>query len=192
MTELFETARRGFAPVVITLVLGACGQGDPASEADAATAAPTDDHAAHAERWVDSEFQPSSLERDAQLAEMAWFTEAAAPFRGMTISVVSETLTTHEYESEVLTRAFEDITGIRVTHDLIQEGDVIEKLQTQMQSGQNVYDAYVNDSDLIGTHFRYGYVVPLSDFMIGEGADVTSPTLDLPDFIGRKIGRAHV
>ena len=56
---------------------------------------------------------------------------------------------------------------------------MIEKLQTQMQSGENVYDAYVNDSDLIGTHARYGYVVPLSDFMSGEGADVTSPTLDL-------------
>jgi len=53
-----------------------------------------------------------------------------------------------------------------------------------MQSGQNVYDAYVNDSDLIGTHARYGYVVPLSDFMAGDGASVTSPTLDLDDFIG--------
>ena len=76
------------------------------------------------------------------------------------------------------------MTGIRVNHDLIQEGDVIEKLQTQMQSGENIFDAYVNDSDLIGTHSRYGYVVALSDFMAAEGADVTSPTLDLQDFIG--------
>ena len=115
---------------------------------------------------------------------MAWFTQAAEPYRGMTINVVSETLTTHEYESETLTKAFYEITGIQVNHDLIQEGDVIEKLQTQMQSGENVYDAYVNDSDLIGTHSRYGYVVALSDFMAGEGAEVTSPTLDLQDFIG--------
>ena len=102
----------------------------------------------------------------------------------MTINVVSETLTTHEYESEVLTEAFFEITGIKVNHDLIQEGDVIEKLQTQMQTGQNVYDAYVNDSDLIGTHSRYGYVVALSDFMENEGAAFTLPTLDLEDFIG--------
>jgi glycerol transport system substrate-binding protein len=53
-----------------------------------------------------------------------------------------------------------------------------------MQSGRSIYDAYVNDSDLIGTHSRYGYVVPLTDFMAGEGADVTSPTLELEDFIG--------
>ena len=125
------------------------------------------DFAANAARWVSEEFQPSTLSEAEQLAELAWFTEASAGLRGMSINVVSETLTTHEYESETLTRAFYDITGIRVTHDLIQEGDVIEKLQTQMQSGENVYDAYVNDSDLIGTHSRYGYVVPLSDFMSG-------------------------
>jgi glycerol transport system substrate-binding protein len=165
----------------VALVLGGCG-GEPAPPADdAAFMAAAAERAA---RWVDEEFQPSTLDREQQLAELAWFTRAAAPFRGMRINVVSETLTTHEYESRVLTRAFEEITGIRVTHDLIQEGDVIEKLQTQMQSGQNVYDAYVNDSDLIGTHFRYGHVVPLSDFMAGEGADVTSPSLDLDDFIG--------
>ena len=90
------------------------------------------DYAAIAARWIDAEFQPSTLNRDQQLEEMAWFTAAAEPFRGLEISVVSETLTTHEYESTVLTKAFEEITGINVTHDLIQEGDVIEKLQTQI------------------------------------------------------------
>ncbi len=169
------------------VVLGGCGESSeqPSKEAaETAAAAMTADFAASAARWADSEFQPSTLDREAQLAELAWFSQAAAPFRGMRINVVSETLTTHEYEATVLAKAFAEITGIQVTHDLIQEGDVIEKLQTQMQSGQNVYDAYVNDSDLIGTHSRYGYVVPLSDFMAAEGADVTLPTLDLDDFIG--------
>ena len=145
---------------------------------------PDMDYAGNAQRWIADEFQPSTLSEAEQTAEMAWFTAASEPYRGMTINVVSETLTTHEYESETLARAFFDITGIRVNHDLIQEGDVIEKLQTQMQSGENVYDAYVNDSDLIGTHSRYGYVIALSDFMTGDGLAVTSPTLDLDDFIG--------
>jgi len=172
--------------VLAVLVLSGCGsESNRASEAADAGAGPATDYAANAARWTDGEFQPSTLSRAAQLEELDWFIQAAAPFRGMRISVVSETLTTHEYESTVLARAFEEITGIRVIHDLIQEGDVIEKLQTQMQSAQNVYDAYVNDSDLIGTHSRYGYVVPLSDFMNGEGADVTLPTLDVDDFIGK-------
>ncbi len=175
------TARVCLAVAAIT-ALAACG-----SEKQPADAREPVDYAGNAARWIDDELQPSTLSREQQLQELAWFTEAAAPFRDMRISVVSETLTTHKYESEVLARAFEEITGIRVTHDLIQEGDVIEKLQTQMQSGQNVYDAYVNDSDLIGTHSRYGYVVPLSDFIAGDGADVTLPTLDIDDFIGRSF-----
>jgi glycerol transport system substrate-binding protein len=137
-----------------------------------------------AKKWVDSEFQPSTLSKDEQMKEMEWFIKAAEPFKGMDINVVSETITTHEYEANTLAKAFSEITGINLTHDLIGEGDVIEKLQTQMQSGQNIYDAYVNDSDLIGTHVRYNAVVPLTDWMEGAGKDVTNPMLDLEDFMG--------
>jgi glycerol transport system substrate-binding protein len=169
-------ARPAVAVVGLAVALAMVSTGHPAS-ADMAAA----------EKWVDSEFQPSTLTREQQLKEMEWFIKAAEPYKGMEIKVVSETIPTHEYESKVLTKAFEEITGIKVTHDLIQEGDVIEKLQTQMQSGENIFDAYINDSDLIGTHFRYGVVVPLSDWMAGEGKDVTLPTLDVDDFIGRSF-----
>jgi glycerol transport system substrate-binding protein len=138
-----------------------------------------------ARAFLDGEIDGLSvLTREEQEAEMQWFVDAAEPFQGMDISVVSETITTHEYEAQVLAPAFSAITGINVTHDLIGEGDVVERLQTQMQSGENIYDAYVNDSDLIGTHWRYQQVRNLTDWMAGEGADVTSPTLDLDDFIG--------
>ena len=140
-----------------------------------------------AEKWIDTEFQPSTLSKAEQMKEMEWFIKAAAPFKGMEIKVVSETIPTHEYESKVLAKAFYEITGIKVTHDLIQEGDVIEKLQVQFQSGENVFDAYINDSDLIGTHFRSGHVVNLTDWMKGEGKDVTLPTLDIDDFMGKSF-----
>ncbi|MEX1034295.1 MAG: ABC transporter substrate-binding protein [Cellvibrionaceae bacterium] len=145
---------------------------------------------AAAERWIDSEFNPSTLSREQQLEEMRWFIKAAEEFKGMDIRVVSETITTHEYESKTLARAFSEITGINVTHDLIQEGDVVEKLQTQMQSNQNIYDGYINDSDLIGTHFRYGKVVPITDMINGEAKDYTLPTLDIDDFIGKSFTTA--
>ncbi|MBV7297258.1 ABC transporter substrate-binding protein [Enterovibrio paralichthyis] len=149
-----------------------------------APAAFADQYSDAAKKWVSGEFTPSTLSQEEQLKEMAWFTEAAKPFRGMEIKVVSETITTHEYESKVLAKAFEEITGIKLTHDLIQEGDVVEKLQTEMQSNRSIYDAYINDSDLIGTHFRYGKAYPISDYIESEGKDVTLPTLDLDDFIG--------
>ncbi len=140
---------------------------------------------AEAKKWVDDEFQPSTLSQAEQMTEMEWFIKAAEPFKGMKINVVSETITTHEYESKTLAKAFTEITGIKITHDLIGEGDVIEKLQTQMQSNKNIYDGYINDSDLIGTHFRYNQTVPLSDWMKAEGKSVTLPTLDIDDFIGK-------
>ncbi len=142
---------------------------------------------AAAERWVDSEFQPSTLTRDEQLAEMQWFIEAAQPFQGMEINVLSETIPTHSYESETLTQAFEEITGIKVNHQLLGEGEVVQAVQTQMQTKRNLYDAYINDSDLIGTHSRLQLAVPLSDFMAGEGADVTNPNLDIDDFMGKSF-----
>ena len=141
------------------------------------------------DKWL-QEFQPSTLSEDEQRAELQWFAKAAEPFAGMEINVVSETITTHEYESKTLAQAFAEITGIKINHDLIGEGDVVEKLQTQMQSNENIYDAYINDSDLIGTHWRYQQVRNLTDWMAGEGADVTNPDLDIDDFVGRSFTTA--
>ena len=131
---------------------------------------------AEAKKWVDSEFQPSTLSKDQQLAEMKWFIDAAAKLKAKgvkEISVVSETITTHEYESKTMAKAFEEITGIKVKHDLIQEGDVVEKLQTSMQSGKSIYDGWISDSDLIGTHYRYGKIMSLTDYMKGAGKEFT-------------------
>ena len=140
--------------------------------------------ASEAQKWIDEEFQPSTLSKDEQLSEMEWFIKAAEPFEGMEINVLSETIPTHEYESQTLTKAFEEITGIKVNHQLLGEGEVVQAVQTQMQTKRNLYDAYINDSDLIGTHSRLQLAVNLTDFMAGDGADVTSPTLDLDDFMG--------
>src|SRR5215510_11104156 len=160
--------------IAMTACLGAIG-------------APAHADEAAAKRWIDSEFQPSTLSKDEQMKEMQWFINAAKPFAGMDISVVSETITTHEYESKTLAKAFTEITGIKVKHDIIQEGDVVEKIQTQMQSGKNIYDGWINDSDFIGTHPRYNQTVNLSDYMTGEAKDVTDPMLDVDDFIGKSF-----
>ena len=55
----------------------------------------------------------------------------------------------------MLTKAFEEITEIKVNHQLLGEGEVVQAVQTQMQTNRNIYDAFVNDSDLIGTHARF-------------------------------------
>lgn len=146
-----------------------------------------------AQTWIDQEFQPSTLTVKQQLEEMKWFIAAAEKLkkRGITeIHVVSETLATHVYEANVLAGAFEEITGIKVRHDVIQEGDLVERMQRALQSGKSPYDGWINDSDLIGTHYRYGQTVVLSDYMQGIGKEFTNPGLDLKDFIGRSFTTA--
>ncbi len=139
------------------------------------------------EKWASGEFSLSTLSKKERVKELKWFQDAAKPFKGMSIKVLSETIPTHEYESKVLTKAFEEITGIKVNHQLLGEGDVVMAVQTQMQTNVSIYDAYINDSDLIGTHARMQQAVNLTKWMAGEGKDVTLPTLDLDDFIGKQF-----
>ncbi len=155
-----------------------------------AVAAPALADDATAQKWIDSEFQPSTLSKADQLRELQWFEKAAQPFRGMEIKIVSETLPTHDYESKTLAKAFTELTGIKVSHDTTTQSDVVEKLQTQIQSGKNMYDGWISDADLIGTHFRYKQTVILSDYIADEGKDVTDPMLDLGDFIGKSFTTA--
>ena len=66
-----------------------------------------------AKAFLDAEIGDLSvLSRADQEKEMQWFIDAAKPFQGMEIKVVSETIATHEYESKVLAPAFTAITGI--------------------------------------------------------------------------------
>ena len=66
----------------VALMLSACGKKEePAAAASApastaATPAPSGAEAT-AKKWVDSEFQPSTLSKDQQMAEMKWFIDAA-------------------------------------------------------------------------------------------------------------------
>jgi glycerol transport system substrate-binding protein len=176
------------------LFAAGCGKKEEAPAAPGATPAATAPAAAPAaaaqggaeaaKRWIDSEFQPSVLSKEEQAKEMEWFIAAAKPFAGLEINVLSETIPTHEYESKTLTKAFQEITGIKVNHQLLGEGEVVQAVQTQMQTNRNLYDAYINDSDLIGTHSRLQSAVNLSEWMEGEGKDVTNPGLDVKDFIG--------
>src|SRR3546814_1509237 len=72
---------------------------------------------AEAQKWIDNDFQPSTLSKDQQLAEMTWFIEAANKLKEQGVdelSVVYEHITTNEYESTTLTKPFTELTGIKV------------------------------------------------------------------------------
>ena len=79
---------RAISPLLLLCVLfSACSESPQTRVAEEQI-----DFAANAQRWISEEFQPSTLSQAEQAAELAWFTQAAEPYRGMSINVVSETL----------------------------------------------------------------------------------------------------
>ena len=144
----------------------------------------------HIDKWV-NQLQPSTLTPQEMEQELLWFKKISEPFRGKKIRSVAEDIKTHFWERDVLAKAFFDITGIRVEHEIIGEGAVVEALLQQMSTGKNNYDIYVNDADLVGTHLRVQGIVNLSQYMQGEGKPYTSPTLDLGDFLNLELGQDY-
>ncbi len=159
--------------------------------ANAQSSPPLDDATEAAiEKWA-KYFDRSVLSEEERIEELRWFAQAAAPFRGRRIKSVAEDIKTHYWESEVLTQAFEEITGIRVDHEVIGEGSLVERMAEQQRTGRILYDIYVNDADMVGTHLRSQGVVNLSEYMTGEGEPFTNPGLDLDDFLNLEFGQDY-
>lgn len=138
--------------------------------------------------WAE-QFSNSSLTYKQRINEMRWFRDTAQKFKGKRIRSIAEGIQTHKWESEVLTKAFHEITGITITHDIRGEGTVVELLMKQLTSGRNKYDIYVSDADLIGTHMRLDATVNLTRYMKQEGKYFTNPNLDLDDFMNLEFSQ---
>ncbi|MGK0291178.1 MAG: glycerol transport system substrate-binding protein [bacterium] len=141
-------------------------------------------------RWAKN-FTPSALSEQQRIKEFLWFARATKPFRGRKIKSVAEHIKTHFWERDVLTKAFQEITGIKVQHDIIGEGQIVQKITEQLMTGRVIYDIYVNDGDLIGTHLRLNRVVDLGKYLKKEGKKYTNPGLDLKDFLNLEFGQDY-
>lgn len=142
------------------------------------------------DKWIE-EFYPSAINRDEQRKELEWFARVATPYKGLEIKSVAEGIKTHQWESNVLAKAFYEITGIKVTHDIIGEGEIVDRVQRQIQTNRKLYDIYVNDADLIGTHLRLNSALNFSKYMEGPGKKITNPMLDLDDFLNLEFGQDY-
>ena len=141
-------------------------------------------------KWADT-FAPSTLDKQQRIDELTWFAQASQAFRGKRIKSVAEGIKTHEWERDLLAQAFAEITGITVVHEITGEGSVVERIMQQLSSGQQLYDIYINDGDMIGTHLRSQGVVVLSDYMQQAGKSYTNPYLDLDDFLNLEFGQDY-
>lgn len=138
--------------------------------------------------WA-GEFSLSTLSPQEVKSELNWFRSAGAKFKGKKIKSIAEGIKTHQWERDVLAKAFYEITGIQVEHEIHGEGAVVDFLMKQMTSGRKAYDIYVSDADLIGTHLRMDGAVNLTRYMKQEGKKYTNPRLDLSDFMNLEFAQ---
>src|ERR1700735_3948575 len=84
-----ERRKGGLTPTRVLMMTSAVAL----MAASAAVTAPAYADEAAAKKWIDAEFQPSTLSKEDQMKEMQWFIKAAEPFKGMEINAVSESET---------------------------------------------------------------------------------------------------
>ena len=94
------------------------------------------------ERWANF-FSPSAIDKEQKIKELRWFAQTAQAYKGIHIRSVAEEIKTHQWESDVLSRAFEEITGIKVEHKIIGEGQIVRKMMDQLMTGRLLFDIYV-------------------------------------------------
>jgi glycerol transport system substrate-binding protein len=152
----------------------------------AAAFSPRSDEAIH--HWA-KQFNRSSLSQEDMIAELEWFRDSGEKFKGKTIHSIAEGIKTHYWERDVLAKAFYDITGVHIRHNIKGEGTVVESLMKQLTSGKILYDIYISDADLIGTHMRLDGTVNLTRYMRQEGRKFTNPNLDLEDFMNLEFSQ---
>lgn len=136
---------------------------------------------------VAAALEGSVLPPAALVKELDWFRRTAQPLAGRLagapIRSCSEPLPVHEYERDTLAPLFTRLTGIRIQHDIIHEGEVVNRFAEQISTGRRIYHDYILDADNIGLIIRSDRVLCLSEFMRVAGKEVTNPNLGLTDFL---------
>ena len=111
----------------------------------------------------------------------AWsYKEAAAPYKGTTITVLDE-VTPLQLEFVKLVPDFVEETGIDVNYELLNHFDVIIKGQADLLSGHGEYDAVLLHSGQMGLLLDADVLRAIDDLIANEA--LTSPNLEPGDFI---------
>ncbi len=145
------------APALLLLVMTACRSSrDEGAEKPAGEAA-----------------KPGETAKPAETG--AWTLEAAAaPYRGVTLRTIGESLPPLEAMAK-LTEKFEARTGIKVTIEMYEHSEAVNKVMMDLTSQRGRYDFILQPHRELGRFVENGHVLPLERFM-------RDPTLHDPTF----------
>jgi len=109
------------------------------------------------------------------------YKEAAKPYRGTTIRVVTENTPPAVALKEEMVPKFEEETGIHVEWEAISWGDMYAKEISDLEAGTGVYDAIYVEQDIVYTYMGRGWLTDLTHF--GDlHPELVDPNFDPDDF----------
>lgn len=111
-------------------------------------------------------------------------------FAGRTIRVLDRAVPTTEYFASLLP-AFEQLTGIKVEHEIVRDQDVRAKTAVLFAAGEASVDVFNSATVQDGVRYlKAGWYAPLEPFM--RDRSLTAPDLDVADFLEGPMTSAKV
>ena len=119
----------------------------------------------------------------ASAADMAveWWQNAAAPYKGNVIHVVSEESPPSVYMRDKLAPAFEALTGINVAFETVSWADAFERGIQDMATGSGLLDAVYVEQDIVYAYLAQKYLANISQ-LFRDHPELASPNFHFEDF----------
>ncbi|MBZ0300562.1 MAG: extracellular solute-binding protein [Anaerolineae bacterium] len=111
----------------------------------------------------------------------AFWSEAAAPYAGVTIHGVTESTPPSNYVREVLAPQFTELTGINVELETTSWDQMYDKAIKDMEAGTGIYDFVYIEQDIIYGYLAQNFLLDLSQFL-RDKPELAAPTFNFDDF----------
>lgn len=112
----------------------------------------------------------------ASAAQADFWSEAAAPYKGVTIRGVSESTPPSNYVKDVLGPAFTEATGINVEFEATSWDQMYDKAIKDMEAKTGIYDFVYIEQDIIYSYLARDFLVNISKALKDD------PKLAAPEF----------
>src|SRR6266542_3246799 len=109
-------------------------------------------------------------------ARADFWSDAGAPYKGVTIHGVSESTPPSNYVKDVLGPAFEKATGLKVEFETTSWDQMYDKAIKDMEANTGIYDFVYIEQDIIYSYLSRDFLVNLTQLMKEK------PELAAPDF----------
>ena len=110
-----------------------------------------------------------------------WFAEAAKPYEGTTLALVTESTPSSLYYKNEITPRFQEVTGINVDFSAVAFGEMYNREVSTAVSNDSSLDIGYIEQDASNAYAQKGWLVDMDEFR-NSHPDITMSGFDVEDF----------